>query len=248
MDPARECTRSFDVFTCGTGRVTQNHVTADGFKLGVWQIAQRAAYRKGMLSPERITRLGQAGMLWDPQDNTWQEGFSKFKRLRPDDTGKRVVTQSYQTHGGYQLGVWVHKQRMARKRGALPKARIALLDKAGMVWDPLELAWEKAFARFEQVPRGASGERRVPQSSRTEDGFRLGLWVSSQRLANKRGTLPPKRLKLLEEAGIIWNPSTQPPDSKSNATKRSKRARPRTSKAGVCREESKDGARRRLQV
>lgn len=51
----------------GTRSTHQSYIDSDGFKLGQWQHTQRIGYRRGILSAERVARLGAAGFVWVSQ-------------------------------------------------------------------------------------------------------------------------------------------------------------------------------------
>ena len=55
--------------------VPQPYVTDDGFRLAVWISAQRQKRAKGELTPEQIERLDEIGMIWEPTDNKWENGY-----------------------------------------------------------------------------------------------------------------------------------------------------------------------------
>ncbi len=65
-----------------------NYVTSSGYKLGTWQKNQRIEYRKGKLSLERIEALEKIGVVWDPHEVAWEEGFEHFLDMEPDSTGR----------------------------------------------------------------------------------------------------------------------------------------------------------------
>lgn len=191
----------------GRRMVPQTHTTPDdGFKLGWWQHAQSAARKRGELSDERIARLDAAGFVWDRVEAVWDDAFAQFKALPLNAQGLRTVPQTLVVHNELRLGRWAAAQRQAYKRGALSAERVAKLEAAGMDWDPLETAWEEAYARFLAHPLDAHGRRIVPQRHLTDDGFRLGAWQDAQRKRHNAGVLSAERIMRLEAAGIVWSP------------------------------------------
>ena len=74
-----------------------------------------------------------------------------------------------------------------------------------MELDLTEAAWVEGFERFESLPQDARGKRSIAQQYVADDGFRLGRWVSTQRLAQKAGRLEPARRDRLEGAGMVWD-------------------------------------------
>lgn len=215
----------------GKRRVTQRFASADGFRLGKWADCQRQAFKKGVLTPERSAILQAAGMLWDPGEGTWEEALLHFQEFEADELGRRMVPQNYVTAGGFKLGWWQQVQRRGYHADPpqLSEQRIARLEAAGIVWDPKKASWEEGLAIFELVPRNANGLRLVPQNHVTDDGFRLGLWVSTQRSTYRGGRMIRERIERLEAAGMVWSMQTTgnvgaPPKRKLTCTPRSRGA------------------------
>ena len=62
-------------------------------------------------------------------------------------------------------------------------------------------SWEEGFAHLEQYV-AAQGDARVSQGFKTEDGYRLGQWVSVQRTTGS--TMAAERVARLEALGFVW--------------------------------------------
>ena len=185
--------------------VAQGFVTPDGARLGTWQHAQRRAYRRGSLDAKRRQRLDEAGIVWDPYEAAWEQGFSCYEDFPAELlSGKRIVSSAYITPGGYRLGKWQENQRQARRRGELSATRIARLEAAGIVWSAQDAAWWGAFERFRNFPADANGDRLVPQHYATDDGFKLGHWQHVQRQMWRSGKLNDERAAQLESVGMVW--------------------------------------------
>ena len=52
------------------------------------------------------------------------------------------------------------------------------------------------------------GDVLVPWSYKSADGFSLGVWVTSQRVAKAAGSLNAERVALLDELGFTWSVRT----------------------------------------
>jgi len=48
----------------GDANVPKRYKTPNGFNLGTWQSTQRANYKNGILSADRIKRLKEIGFKW----------------------------------------------------------------------------------------------------------------------------------------------------------------------------------------
>jgi hypothetical protein len=103
--------------------------------------------------------------------------------------------------GGVRLGTWVGNQRARKSR--LTSDQISQLDSLGFNWDPYTEQWEEAFAALQKFHK-REGHCRVTVTH-TEEGIKLGRWVSNQRHQNK-GALTPAQLEKLKSVGFSWNP------------------------------------------
>ncbi|MCD8012427.1 MAG: Helicase associated domain protein [Lachnospiraceae bacterium] len=125
--------------------------------------------------------------------------------------GDLEVPAYYSTEDGYRLGSWIATQRKVRKgdaRGCLTEERIRKLDSIGMTWDSFQdRLWEKNYAAAKAYYE-THGDLNVKSDYVTEDGVKLGFWLSSIRTYEKAGArqkyLTPERVKLLEDLGMIW--------------------------------------------
>jgi Helicase associated domain len=53
----------------GNARVPIKHLTATGFKLGMWCSLRRKEGNRGRLSPERVAALDALGFAWELRDS-----------------------------------------------------------------------------------------------------------------------------------------------------------------------------------
>ena len=97
-------------------------------------------------------------------------------------------------------------QRKVHKRGAMSEARAARLEAVeGWVWDQTEAEWEEGFARLLAYV-AEHGDARVPSGYKASDGAAVGIWVSNQRVAYKRGAMSEARAARLEAVvGWAWD-------------------------------------------
>jgi Helicase associated domain len=178
----------------------------DGFKLGQWVSNQRAFYRRGILSSDRIERLESIpGWVWNVLDSQFERGFAALKQYAAE-FGTARVPPSYVTEDGFRLGGWVNKQRS--HYGKIIPERIALLEAIpAWTWGVRDSVFEvNCMALKQYVER--EGDALVPASYVTEDGIHLGGWVNKQRTAYQKGErkISPERIARLEAiSGWVWN-------------------------------------------
>src|SRR4029450_2146483 len=97
--------------------------------LGIWLNNQRRLQRRRELSPDRIERLGRAGVIWEPQDALWDQRFQELAAFK-ERFGSCDVPQDHAEDP--QLGMWVSNQRQFRRRGKLSPDRLAKLEALGV--------------------------------------------------------------------------------------------------------------------
>ena len=188
----------------GHARVPASY-TVEGYPLGRWVAGQRKSHVKGTLDADRQRRLEHLpGWTWDPVADQWEEGFRRLLGYA-EHHGHARVPQSC-TDGGYPLGQWVAVQRKSHVKGTLDADRQRRLEHLpGWTWDTLVDRWEEGFRQLRRYVE-SHGDARVPQSYRV-DGYKLGVWVCTQRERHADGTLEADRQRRLQDVpGWTWTP------------------------------------------
>ena len=181
--------------------------------LGLWIITQRRVYRgmsNGTLTPERIDKLNQIGMVWEEKtERLWEEGF-RHAETYYQAHGNLDVTATYVCEDGYRLGGWISNQRAKRKGHngrTLTDEQIERLDHIGMIWSQVDYAFEQGYLAAKEYLE-EYGDLWVPASYVTADSFRLGYWLLSKRQAyndKNEAQLTEEQKKRLEELGFQWD-------------------------------------------
>ena len=189
-----------------------------GYNLGIWMNNQRQAYKKCKLSKDRAELLEKIGMRFETRDNdeVWNQMYTLaemyFKKYGNLEISKKFKTLNGIDYDdkGYNLIMWIYKQRQAYKRGKLSKERIELLEKIGMHFDTIDNdeMWTRMYKLAENYFR-KHGNLEIPQRFKTmngiikdENGYNLGTWINRQRQEYKKGKLSEDRIELLEKIGM----------------------------------------------
>lgn len=184
----------------GDSKVPAKFITNQGYKLGIWVTTQRRAKVIGRLSSERSNRLeALKGWGWNNEE-LWEKGYSAIKEYFKE-YGDYLVPKLYEDMNGYKLGNWVDIQR--RKKDSLPTHRKEKLDALnGWVWNALDSQWELGFSNLIKYLE-ANGDSLIASSFTTEEGYKLGGWVSHQR--GRKETMSANRKERLEALkGWSW--------------------------------------------
>ena len=175
-------------------------------QLAAWISNQRKERRIGhhTLTPERISKLDQIGMVWDTFLVRWEETFTMAKQFYKEN-GHLKVTKDY------KLKCWIQTQRTAKTNGKLPPERQRRLEEIGMVWKVLDDHWEKMYLAAKSFYE-IHGMLNIPASYKTADGLSLGVWISGQRQMRKKllTVNDPKlqaRVDRLNQIEMIWEAS-----------------------------------------
>ena len=207
----------------GNLAVPSTYETEDGVKLGNWIRFQREKYkrnptaeliksrkykqkiRKDKLTKWQTTKLEEIDMVWDSYESSWEEKFELAKEYY-EAQKNLLVPSDYETENGVKLGVWIRTQRAAykgKRRVELTEEQIAKLEEIGMIWDPHQVNWEEKYQLAKEYYKG-QGDLLILKNYETENGVRLGKWISKQRVEYKKKKLTEERIKKLEEIGMVW--------------------------------------------
>jgi hypothetical protein len=184
----------------GHCRLVGDYKTDDDYRLGQWVAVQRAV--QDTMNPDRRQRLeALPRWSWDAWSDKWEEGFSYLKKFAEREGHCRVVGD-YKTDDDYRLGQWVGVQRTVQNTmSAARRQRLEALPRWS--WDALSDDWEEGFSYLKEFAE-REGHSRVAQSYKTDDDYRLGVWVTVQRRA--KDTMNPDRRQRLEALpGWSWN-------------------------------------------
>lgn len=151
--------------------------------------------------------------LNDTLSASWEMMYA-HARAYYEKHGDLDVPYRYRTEDGYSLGPWLMTQRRVYRgevSGVLTAQQKKKLDAISMRWDSSsDESWEKYFAAAERFYED-KGHLRIKAQYQTEDGIKLGAWISYLRNLNNKGhearakTLSPERRARLNSIGMIWD-------------------------------------------
>ena len=193
-------------------------VDEKGYNLGVWINTQKTNYNKSILSEDRIEKLEEIGMIFEKvNDNTWNMMYKLAKKYY-EHYGNLKISRSFKTVNGYEtdekgykLGIWISYQSVKYKNGTLSEDRIKKLKEIDMIFgigrqDAWNMMYELAKKYYEHY-----GNLKVPKKFKTingyetdEKGYKLGIWINTQRTNYNKSILSEDKIKKLEEIGMIF--------------------------------------------
>lgn len=135
--------------------------------------------------------------------DTWNEQFDEAREYYLKN-GNLRVPYNYVTETGFHLGTWITNARSAYAGYSdvgISRERIDQLNAIGMIWSVPEEQWEQGFQEAEEYYR-TNGNLRVAINYVSNNGYKLGVWIRSQR---KQEKLTPAQVERLAQIGMIWD-------------------------------------------
>ncbi len=178
-----------------------DYVTDDGFALGRWLASQRRKYKAEKLSADCIERLSKLGFVWNAAGAAWETGFADLARYSAK-CGSANPSAELVTETGFALGAWAANQKTAYRTGKLSRERIERLENIGFVWDAYKEKWQRGYDHAVEYVR-RNPNVKIVSGLVSDDGYRLGEWLRSQRRSYKNGSLTAERANLLNSMGLL---------------------------------------------
>lgn len=174
--------------------------------LTYWIRRQRMKKRSGQLTNEQIKRLDSIGMVWSYEDG-W---LSKYRLAAEyyEANGNLDIPASYVTKDGVALGSWYRSMIERSKSGTLSDEQVELLKKIGFTTESvIDRNWDSMYA-LAQKYYDLHGDLNINAKYISENGEKLGVWISGQRYSYKNNRLSESRIKKLEQIGMVWSRDT----------------------------------------
>ena len=165
--------------------------------LGDWLVTNRGAYQKNKLSLERIKKLEDLGVDWNPLESQWQKNYKALEEYK-----KKYghINISRRDEGYNVLGDWIANNRYDYRNDKISSERIKKLELLNIIWEPKETQWLEKYETLKQFYK-KFGHFNVP--IRDKEWAGLGNWLGKNRKYYSQGKLASERVKKLEELGVI---------------------------------------------
>ena len=147
---------------------------------------------------------------WDMMYELAKKYYEHYGNLKISRSFKTV--NGYETdEKGYKLGIWISYQSVKYKNGTLSEDRIKKLKEIDMIFgigrqDAWNMMYELTKKYYEHY-----GNLKIPHSFKTingyetdEKGYKLGIWINTQRTNYNKSILSEDKIKKLEEIGMIF--------------------------------------------
>jgi superfamily II DNA or RNA helicase len=195
---------------CAVPYDTQTTVGATtDFPLGRWVHQQRKALRAGELDPHRKGLLDEAGMVWEPGEEAWENKLAALRSYRRT-TGHLAPRQDAVWDDPAGNGPVPIGQHMAnlRRKGGLGKdperaaARAKQLEAIDRDWNcPWPLDWQRHYRVLADLV-DADGSLPDIAPGVLMDGDDIGKWLQQQRKPGTWAQLSTEQQERLSTLGI----------------------------------------------
>ena len=179
---------------CNIAKMPSAEITVE---LKRWVSKQRV--KKQALAKYYLKRLNDIGFIWDPKKAQWDEGLAELKSFLSQHSMADLKSTDV-TESNFKLGQWAFRQRS--NRYVLSTSQTARLNALGFVWESPQSdeLWDMGLQELQEFKR-QQGHTNVLNTYISTDGFKLGQWVSTQRIKWKilRGEQTSYRLNALTE-------------------------------------------------
>lgn len=147
-------------------------------------------------------------MAWNAISAKWERGYAEAAAYYEQYADLEVPIK-YVTAGGLKLGSWISYQKAAYQKNLLSEVQIQRLEQIGMNWGERNYRrWMEQYHAAERYYR-EHGDLDVPSGYVTDDGVKLGKWITTLRHARREKTdvrtkLTPERIAMLDAIGMQW--------------------------------------------
>jgi superfamily II DNA or RNA helicase len=166
-----------------------------------WVDKQRANYRAGTLTPERVAKLDSLGFDWHPHQSSWEKNLRQLREFHAEH-GHLNIPDTPQ----WRNLVYVLRQcRVKYHAGTLPTDRFRALNSLGMIWEKNALQWNASLAEAQQY-HAEHGHLEIPPPKPNDPTTQRTLynWLAQNRRAYHEHRLAPWQIDALNALNIDW--------------------------------------------
>lgn len=182
--------------------MSNNYVSPNGYKLGLWLARQNKVYKDGNLSEERKRRLDSFGVEWihkDPWLFRYGLVVKYYETNQTIDIPQAVIVE------GVWIGKWLTTQKKMYEQGRLSKEQKELLDKLPMnKVGGKNKAWYNAYDDILSFYNENDNINIPPYVIGEKSGINLADWIIRQRKAFSLGKLSKGKIDLLNKVKFVW--------------------------------------------
>nr|WP_311314993.1 Helicase associated domain protein [Streptomyces sp. TML10] len=198
----------------------------EAFPLGRWVHQQRRVYRVGELDPHRKMLLDEAGMVWEPGDEAWENKLAVLRSYRRAHGHLAPRRDAVWGDADSELvPVGEHMANLRRKTGLgknpqRATARAAQLAQIDPDWDcPWPLDWQRHYAVLRGLAEDEPGGV-LPDIAPgvLMDGDDLGRWLERQKQPAIWARLLPEQQERLSQLGVTPVEAPSPAPAAKGAT------------------------------
>lgn len=184
--------------------------TTKGYPLGRWVHQQRRAHRAGELDPHRKELLDDAGMVWEPGDEAWENKLAAFRSYRRAHGHLAPRQDAVWGEGEAMVPIGQHLANLRRKgaknglgkdpeRAAERAAQLAAIDPD---WNcPWPLDWQRHYRVLADLV-DADGVLPAIDPGVLFEGDDIGRWLTRQREASTWTQLSAEQQERLTALGV----------------------------------------------
>jgi hypothetical protein len=202
--------------------------TTKAFPLGRWVHQQRKSLRAGELDPHRKELLDEAGMVWEPGEEAWENKLAALRSYRRA-TGHLAPRQDAvwdDPAGGVPVPIGQHMANLRRKGGLgkdpeRARARAEQLAAIDPDWDcPWPLDWQRHYRVLAELAADEPGGV-LPDIAPgvLMDGDDIGRWLQQQRKPGTWKQLSTEQQERLSRLGVQPVEAPSPAPMARRATK-----------------------------
>jgi len=133
---------------------------------------------------------------------TWDEWYEIALKYC-EEKNNLFITDDYVTEDGYELGLWLKKQREAYRREELTEEQINKLNNLFILWNNYRIcnSWNDYYLQCKKYYE-LYNDLIIPRGFRNEKGYDIGEWLYKQRDKYIKQELSEVQISKLEKIGI----------------------------------------------